>query len=145
MREIILHPTKTWLEKLHPQPLVILPVLILSHKPSNSLYVRVFKPLIARNIYAHTRLAEAVATITTARLMAVGIATSVISVKARSAEPKGELDANNSNFFFRSARGRRCWDKVIHLVLQAKNPLPVCIPSDSQYAEKREETLRQVS
>ena len=79
---------------------------------------------------------------TAARLKAVGVATSAISVKARSAGQTGKLDANDSSFCFRSVRGRECWDKAIHLVLQAYNPIPVCIPSDRQYAEKREETLR---
>ena len=82
---------------------------------------------------------------TAARYMAVGVATPVILVKARSVGQNGELDANDYIFFFRGARGRRCWDKVIHLVLQASNPIPVCIPSDRQYGEKREEALKQDS
>ena len=54
---------------------------------------------------------------TAARLMAVGVATLVISVKARSARQTGKLDANDSSFCFRSVRGRECWAKVIYLVL----------------------------
>ena len=45
MLKIILHLTETWLEKMHPQSLVILLILTPSHKPSNSLYARVFKLL----------------------------------------------------------------------------------------------------
>ena len=52
-------------------------------------------------------------TMTAARLMAVGVATLVTSVNASLAGQNSDLDANNSNFLFRSARGRRCWDKVI--------------------------------
>ena len=140
-----MHLAETWLERMHPQSLTFLPILTFSHKSSNSLNAPGVQTPIRRNIHSHTRLAAAVATMTAAKLMAVGVATLVTSVNASLAGQNGELDANNSNFLFRSARGRRYWDKVIHRVLQASNPIPVSLPSDRQYGEKREETLKQDS